>query len=237
LIDTAFQLIRRNATPMFTLGALVSIPIVVLQATVMHTSPLAALTSAGQTPAQGMGPFLLYFALIFSWSGKPVVVADTIKRALSKFVPMFIAYILMSIAVGLGVIGLFVGAIIVALLLFAVPALIAFENVGIFAAFERSIGLSSGLKGHIFVTCLLAFVLYFVGYIIVVVVAATAGKMLNAPLVGTVLVAVGTTVLVPVFPIVFTLLYYDARIRKEGFDIQLMAEQVPGSRPAAQPAV
>jgi hypothetical protein len=32
--------------------------------------------------------------------------------------------------------------------------------------------------------------------------------------------------------VIATLLYYDARIRKEGFDIEMMAAELEGARPA-----
>jgi hypothetical protein len=48
----------------------------------------------------------------------------------------------------------------------------------------------------------------------------------------------GMVVVMPVMPIATTLIYYDSRIRKEGFDLQMLAqelgEQLP---PAAEPAV
>jgi hypothetical protein len=51
--------------------------------------------------------------------------------------------------------------------------------------------------------------------------------------------ALGLTLIVPIFPIVIVLVYYDTRIRKEGFDIELMAQQVGGAEPGTtnpQPA-
>jgi hypothetical protein len=43
--------------------------------------------------------------------------------------------------------------------------------------------------------------------------------------------AIATTLVTPVFTLVTVLLYFDARIRKEGFDLAVMAEQL--GRPAA----
>ena len=43
--------------------------------------------------------------------------------------------------------------------------------------------------------------------------------------------------LYPVLAVTVTLLYYDLRIRKEGFDIEMMASELGGRAPAAAPPV
>ena len=48
--------------------------------------------------------------------------------------------------------------------------------------------------------------------------------------IGSVLTALVTT---PIVAIIATLLYFDARIRNEGFDLQIMATHLSGGAPAA----
>ncbi len=85
---------------------------------------------------------------------------------------------------------------------------------------------SKGYKGHILKTLLL------VG---IVTMAISIGVSLLATMIPSTILqlAVSTalsTVIYPIFGITETLLYYDVRIRKEGFDIEYLAtgaEQAP----------
>jgi hypothetical protein len=250
LIDATFQLLRRNAAAFFTLSAMFTIPNTILQATFMR--PFLQPQTLGAV-GPGLGGLLVYslcalalgalfqtammIATSESYLGRPVVVADGLKQAVPKMLTVFVAYVLTTVLVFAGAIAFFVGSIYVALLLFAVPAAIIFENVDIAKAISRSATLSKGLKGHIFLTLFLAGVIYFVGYVIVVIIA---GMLITISSYAQLIVqALGLTLIVPIFPIVIVLVYYDTRIRKEGFDIELMAQQVGGAEPGTtnpQPA-
>jgi hypothetical protein len=248
LIDATFQLLRRNAAGLFTLSALFTIPNTIVSAVLLPTRAFVV----GRAGAMWSG-FFLYFliALILgcffqtalliaasdAYLGRPVDVADSLKRALPKAVPIFIAYILASIGIGFACIFLVIPGIIVALMFYAVPCVIVFEDADITQAFSRSIELSKGLKGHTFLTFCLSFLLFLVGYVIVLVVAGFANAA--SPYLRLIVQAVGLTLVQPIFPLVVVLLYYDARIRKEGYDIELMSRQVGGSAASAakpQPA-
>jgi len=239
LIDATFQLLRRNAAVFFTLSALFTIPNTILQSIFMRPT-LSQQPQPLGAGGQSLSGLLVYYLCVLalgsvfqtammiaaseSYLGKPVIVANDLQQALPKFITIFVAYVLTSILVGVSVLGFIVGSIYVALLFFAVPASIIFENVDLGKAFSRSATLSKGLKGHIFLTLLLAFVIYVVGYLIVVSVASLLAGI--SPYAKLIIQALGLTFIVPVFPIVAVLIYYDARIRKEGFDIQLMAQAV-----------
>jgi len=251
LIDATFQLLRRNAAAFFTLSAMFTIPNTILQSILMR--PTFGQPQPLGTAGPGLGGFGAYYlcalalgalfhtAMMMATSeaylGKPVVVANDLQRALPKVVVVFLAYFLTTLAVAVGVLGFFIGAIYVWLLFFAVPSAVIFENASIGTAFSRSIALSKGLKGHIFLTLFLAGVIYLVGYFIIIFVASLLVGI--SPYAQLIVMALGLTLIVPVFPIVAVLVYYDARIRKEGFDIQLMAQAVDGASAAAtkpQPA-
>jgi hypothetical protein len=251
LIDATFQLLRQNAAAFFTMAAMLTIPQTILQS--IFIRPLLRNPTMFTTGGTGFGGLWIYTLCILALSaifhtammyaaddaylGKPIVVADELTRSLPKVVTLFFAYIVTGLCVGFAVIGFFVGSIYVGLMLFAVPAVIIFENTGIGEAMSRSSNLSKGLKGHIFVTVFLAGAVGAVGYIIV---GFIAGLLTSFSTYAQMLVeALGFTIVVPIFPIAIVLLYYDARIRKEGFDIQLMAQAVDGSAAATtkpQPA-
>lgn len=248
LIDATFQILRRNAAAFFTLSAMFTIPNTIFQAWFMR--PFLAQPQTLGAAGTGFGGTLLYLlcalalgslfqtammiAASESYLGKPVVVADDLKQAVPKMLTVFVAYVLTTVLIMAGAVAFFIGAFYVALVLFAVPTTIVFENVDIARSISRSSTLSKGLKGHIFLTLLLAGVIYIVGYLIVVFAAGLLATI--SSYVQLIAMALGLTLIVPIFPIVIVLVYYDARIRKEGFDIELMAQQVGGAgAPATKP--
>ena len=251
MIDATFQLLRRNAAAFFTMSAMLTIPNTILQWIFLR--PMLRQPQTFTSGGAGLGGFWISFlgtlllSAIFhtammtaasdSYLGKPVAVADDLTRALPKVITIFFAYIVTSFCVGFAVLGFIVGSIYVALMLFAVPTVIIFENAGITSAMSRSANLSKGLKGHIFLTYFLAGAVGAVGYIIVTLIASMLASISTS--VQLIVQALGYTIIVPIFPITAVLMYYDARIRKEGFDIQLMAQAVDSSAAAAtkpQPA-
>lgn len=254
LIDATFQLLRRNAAVFFTLSAMFTIPNTILQA--IFYRPAFAQPRPLGAAGPGLGGFLVYYlgalalgalfqtsmmiAASEAYLGKPVVLADDLKQAVPNWITIFIAFVITTVLICLGLLAFLVGAIYVGLVLFAVPPVIIFERADVGKAISRSSVLSKQLKGHIFLTLFLAGLIYIVGYVIVIIIS---GMMLTIPSFGNILQlvvqALGLTLIVPIFPIVAVLVYYDARIRKEGFDIELMAQQVGGAPAAAanpQPA-
>ena len=75
---------------------------------------------------------------------------------------------------------------------------------------------------HIFGTLRLAFLIFFVVYFAIAIIAAMTGSVV----ISTVLTVAASIIAYPLFAIVEMLLYYDARVRNEGYDIEMMAEGV-----------
>jgi hypothetical protein len=129
-------------------------------------------------------------------------------------------------------------------------AVCAIEKKTAWESLVRSYRLSEGTRGRIFLLFLLITVLsmavsmfgYFIA-ILVAGVAALAGNGSNfaaavavaAALLYFVVSIAGQIVLQPVPWIALVLFYYDQRIRKEGFDIEWMMEQVGMTQAAAAP--
>jgi hypothetical protein len=98
---------------------------------------------------------------------------------------------------------------------------------GAFDSFGRSWELTRGLKGKVFG-------LYVVTFIITLVPAAAVGAvggyftLTNSGVsqVFTVFAALLPIALAPILPCVFTLMYYDLRVRREAFDLQLLGQQL-----------
>ncbi len=85
-----------------------------------------------------------------AYLGKPVVVADAISRAMKRAPGMAWGYVYQSVAIGLASLLFIIPGIYVALGLFAMPCIIAFEGLSAGDAASRSFDLSKGLKGAFF---------------------------------------------------------------------------------------
>jgi hypothetical protein len=123
----------------------------------------------------------------------------------------------------------------------AIPAL-TLENLGALASIRRSVQLTRGRRGHVFVALLLAFfislvglVVFYMPFYIPTLVTLARGhavpRWLN--LMSSVSAALGGSITSPIFLIVLVLCYYDTRIRKEAFDLQFMMASL--DRPAPAP--
>jgi hypothetical protein len=112
----------------------------------------------------------------------------------------------------------------------SIPALML-EPLGANAAIGRSVFLTQGLRWRVFLLLLCAMVVSYASMMILqlpfMVAAALVGPQsmtgfwLN--IVGTFTGTIGNAVTAPVMIIGFAVLYFDARIRKEGLDLQIMA--------------
>jgi hypothetical protein len=141
-------------------------------------------------------------------------------------VPSLIGVALQSAAlVGFGVLLAVVWWLYALVRFFAVFQVIVLENTGVIAAFARSGVLSQGRKGHIFLTLSLVFVIFIVLSFATVVVAQLAGSEAARLVVQ----SLYTVVAYPLIGITQMILYYDTRIRAEGFDVEMMAGALDAS--------
>jgi Membrane domain of glycerophosphoryl diester phosphodiesterase len=124
----------------------------------------------------------------------------------------------------------------------AIPAL-ALENLGVLASIRRSVRLTKGRRGHVFVAMLLAFIISLVGTMVfympfyiptMVMMIRDHSVPTWLSLLSAVSAALGSCATSPVFMIVLVLCYYDTRVRKEAFDLQFMMASL--DRPSAVPS-
>jgi hypothetical protein len=114
---------------------------------------------------------------------------------------------------------------------FAVRQTIVLEDTGPFAALGRSGILSKNNKLHILGALILVVIL-------TTVVNVGAVMLINlqpSKVITSVLATALTIVVYPIIPITETLLYFDARIRNEGFDVEYLASAVTDTSPTAGP--
>jgi hypothetical protein len=119
------------------------------------------------------------------------------------------------------------------------------ENLGVRDTIRRSVHLTRGRRGQIFLTLLIAAIIGYVGAIVFQlpwILATMAATMRGhwTPWLAfaySVSAAVGGSLTGPISMIAIVLLYYDARIRKEAFDLQFMMASIDNPPPAPAGAV
>jgi len=178
----------------------------------------------------------------------PALIGSMILKVLAVMIPVFIAGIVVSIFAGLlaptlgrlhlnpitvGILVLVALAAIAAAavymlaLLFATTPVVVLERKGPLEAFGRSASLSAAGRGRIAAALLLVF--FVVGVVVIgfQLVAQLAGRAVIQVIVAHVLY----TIAFPLYAVAETLLYYDARIRVEALDVELLAGALDADRP------
>ncbi len=105
---------------------------------------------------------------------------------------------------------------------------VVLENLsGAFDAFGRSWDLTRGFKRKIFGIAVVAFLMV---YVPIMVIGGLGGYFrLTSPVIGQaieVLSAALPIVVMPLLSCIFTLMYYDLRVRREAFDLQILGQQL-----------
>jgi hypothetical protein len=105
---------------------------------------------------------------------------------------------------------------------FAVTPVILLEGLGPMEANLRSWRLSKDCAAHVFFSVSIVVVLSWVVNIVVTVLGSTVLTQSTAAILG----SVAFVFIYPLFSAVWTLVYYDLRIRKEGFDLEIMSREL-----------
>jgi hypothetical protein len=242
IVDAAFQLLRRDALQYIVVASLAYAPMLILQLVVFGVDPeqqvLMFSTGAGWLLLLG---YWLSFALMSAvtirmsaevYHGRrpdaAAVLRDVLPRVPAIMIATMIKYFLMVI----GFIFLIFPSLYVAARYFGVTQAVVLEGHGPFGAMGRSARLSKGRKWHILGALLLVFIIVMVGTFAAVVI----GALTQSDVLATVLSTVATVVVYPLFAITEMLLFYDTRIRAEGYDIEVMTEALETAGTAPEPA-
>ncbi len=171
--------------------------------------------------------------------GHPITIGDAYARTSGSIWRILVLFLLQGLGICLGLLLFIVPGILLALRwLVGVPALVV-EGLGPGAALSRSMTLTSNMAGRMFVAVLLQFVLGMVVSMVltmpftVLEIAAAAKGQISPGIqalsqVGQLLSSV---LVFPIASAIVCVLYYDLRVRKEGFDLEQMVSQL--GRPAA----
>ncbi len=243
LIDAAFQVYRRSPGPFMVAMALIYVPWLAIrlvfqlnvpdtpdQITANLTRVLLA-SSAASIVIYGLAGGAAAVLTRAVYLDEPVDVASAFRQTLRRLVPLIVGTLVEFFLIGLGIVLLIVPGLYVVASFFAMRQAVVLESNGVAAALGRSSRLSRGNKLHILGTLILVVIL-------TTVVNVGAVMLINlqpSKVITNVLATALTIVVYPIIPITETLLYFDARIRNEGFDVEYLASAVTDTSPTAGP--
>jgi hypothetical protein len=236
IVDGAMVLYRRNAGTYMLATALGLAPLVVLQLLFPGAETLindesadltaigtAAMTSiliaiVGAVTYAAIGGVLTVMASRAYLGGTPDI-RDAVRVTLPKVPALVGATIMKGILWFIGALMLLVGFFWFLARYFAVEQSILLEEKGMNASFGRSAVLAKGRIWHILLVMLLIGIVYIVLFMCAGLVAA----MVPSRALELVISNTASVIALPAWQIAMVVLYYDARIRSEGFDLEHMA--------------
>ena len=172
------------------------------------------------------------FIISESYLGRRLSAADAFRRSMPFVGRLIMLAIVLSFVVGLGVL-LFIipGVILFAGLAVATPALVLENLPGAIDAMGRSWALTRNHRLKLFAALLVVGLLLYLPFLALGGFAAASLASGTHPGTGalgwflglTALAAILSTLIFPLFYAVLTVAYYDLRVRKEAFDLEVLA--------------
>ena len=255
LVDASFQLLRRYYPQLVTVSAITMSPGVLVRILTRDVMSNPQLMTANPGPlfAVGIAALLcvtvcdavLTIAVSDGYLNGEIDLARAFGTGMRKIISVFLASFFRGLLVLLAAFAVAIGVAIVASLkmpvlfvlivplaiwlmvyvllrTFAIIPVVVLENVGANTSMGRTLALSKACAAHIFFSLGLAFFLYFIFSGIISALGVTLLSPATAGIIGAVLI-------IPIYPlltVVSTMLYYDLRIRKEGFDLEIMSREL-----------
>jgi hypothetical protein len=263
VLDRTFKLYRSN---FWLFAGIIALPFLVLLLINIGISSLAPGVkgvAAGTVPSPGLAfsmigggltfgllyLFLLgaaqaatVFAVSDLFLGRPTGLRDCYRRVGAKALRVILILILTGLIVGVGFVLLIIpGIILLCRTAVAVPASMLEDSKSI-RSIERSMELTKGYSGQVFVIFLMVWVLTWLVAVIFQMPFAFLVQAQHTVSFSTLVLQhlssfISQVLVGPIGTIAFSLMYYNLRVRKEAFDIQhLMASLEPSASPSAPSA-
>jgi uncharacterized membrane protein len=239
ILDVSFTLYRRHFAPLAGVALVCSgIPVVLnmfIEASggIFANLPLVLVYYIVFAALNSIATAATVFIVSESYLGRPIDARTALRRAAPYLGKILLCSVLMAFVVFVGFL-LFIlpGLMLITGLILAVPALVIESRLGASAALSRSWELTRGSRWRLFGLLLVLVILLYlpiaaIGGLVAVFVPG-AGSIFTRPDASVAVVAVAVTGLVqifiyPLFYCVLTVAYYDLRVRKEGFDLEVLA--------------
>ncbi len=234
VLDTSFGIYRRLFAPLLVISAVtqaipLALGVFVTSAGGMVQQPALAMLGYGLAIVFGaVGTAASTFLVAETYLGGSLTTQEAILRSTPFLGRLIATSILVSLVAGVGLVFLIVPGMILLSGLFITPAVLVLEDLGApTSAMSRSWALSRGYKGKIFASLMAILLLLIIPGIAIgaFTVGTSDASAAEASLsVGAMIVQSALQVLVyPLIYVLTTVLYYDLRVRKEGFDLEMLA--------------
>ena len=245
IIDAAFEILRRHYFAMITMTAVLQLPFVVINVVLRGGSAgggaLSAASAFGSLFASLLGLISMQLsdgAIIHAVSdvylGREMSPSRSLTRVWHRLWPLIISGMIRGIASFLAMILFIIPGIYVWSRYATVGAVAVLENRGGNDSADRAWKLSQDRAWHCFATLFVATVIYLALAGLVMLAAYFAG--IATPQTGDsaaalIIQQLPPVLFYPIVSVVTTLIYYDLRVRKEAFDLEMMANEL-GAAPA-----
>jgi hypothetical protein len=242
LVDAAVQLLKRHYGPLLTISGIGLAPWLILQPLVGN---LVRTESGVVEPMISIPGILanLFTTIWFSLAGAAIIVgaaqgyregrvdvAHAIQQVVSRVPAVLYASLIKGIAIAVGLLLFLVGALYFYSTYFALPTTVVIENLTGRAGVARARQLAQGHRADVLKPLLLVFVIY----LIISLAAGALAQVLFGDanlMLANIFSTVVTVFVYPIIPITEMLVYFDLRIRHEGYDVEMMASRLDTTVP------
>lgn len=234
ILDAAFQVMRAHYPALVLASGAFMLPPILLAWFFPALTPVASILDRLLSLAASA-----VVAVVVSdiYLGNGVDIGRSISAVGRRFGSVWGAALIQGFVILMGILLLVVPAFIFFAWGFAMPVIVMVEGVTASQSWDRSRALTKGFVGHVLATVGVAWIISFavlIGRIMVLgamIGVAGIDERIIEPL-----TSLAMALVFPFVGVVTTLLYYDLRIRKEGFDLQLLAESM-GEEAPGEPAL
>jgi uncharacterized membrane protein len=237
ILDTSFSLYRRHFTALATVALICTgVPLVLrlfLEAAggIFSNLALALLYGISLVVLNLVATGATVFIVSESYLGRPISAREALDRATPYIGRILVCSLLLALVVGLGLLLLLIPGIILAVgLALAIPAVVLEPRSSASAALSRSWELTRGARWRIFGLGVTLLVLLYIPVFAITGLLAWLVSPGQAVIGSASVLMIGVLAvsgivqmfIYPLFYCVLTVTYYDLRVRKEGFDLELL---------------
>jgi Membrane domain of glycerophosphoryl diester phosphodiesterase/Uncharacterised protein family (UPF0259) len=240
ILDTSFSLYRRHFAALATVAIVCTgLPLVLrlfLEASggMFSNIPLLLVYLLSLVVLSLVATGATVFIVSESYLGRPLSAREALERATPYMGRILVCSFLMAFIVGLGFLLFFIPGVILGVgLALAIPAVVLEPGRSASAALSRSWELTRGSRWRLFALGVTLLVLLYIpffaimGLLTFLLSRGAAGGPASVPTIAALAFAGIVQVFIyPLFYCVLTVAYYDLRVRKEGFDLELLASSL-----------
>jgi hypothetical protein len=233
ILDVSFTLYRRHFATLGTVAVLCSgLPVLLglyIEASggVLQNLSLTLVYYVVFTVLSSIATAATVFVVSESYLGHPLKAASALKRAAPLLGRLIVCSLLLAIVLGFGFLLFMIpGIVLLSGLLLAFPSLVLEPGISPTGALSRSWSLTRGSRWRMLGLLVTLVVLLYVPIIAIGAIATVvlpSDGSLTPGIMTLAVVGVMQMLLYPLLYCVLTVAYYDLRVRKEGFDLEVLA--------------